>query len=161
MPSNNQIFTISGSGWTPTTAGFNNTANQPDAETGLVKKKTKTMKAPESSRTICTLQIPEVLLESSLESIDRELEERANALSEITRLLEVVQETDSLIQFHLSNLRKAASQSERKMSKVPPSYLSQFGPVLTGALETLPEASLAVAVSEWQFAPAPLPAGQG
>lgn len=68
------------------------------------------------------LQIPAALLRESVESIHRELAERANARSEIAKLLEVEAETDMLIRKHLSNLRMAAIQNGTTTAKKPQFY---------------------------------------
>jgi hypothetical protein len=115
----------------------------------MVEKKKGIKKAPEPSQTIYTLQIPEALLESSLASINQELEERANALSEISTLLEVVQETDILIRHHLSILQRASTLSERTKSKVTQSYLNQFGQVQAEGSSSPLGASPAAASEEW------------
>lgn len=116
---------------------------------------------PSSSQMIYTLQIPEALLESSLESIDRELAERASALAEISKQLEVVEETDSLIRHHISNLRMGASHFERKKVKKPPSY--QYQPELEPAedFEHLAGVAQPAATAEWLTAQQLSPAGQG
>jgi hypothetical protein len=108
-----------------------------------------------------TLQIPEDLLTKSLESIDRELEERASALSEIAKLLEVVEETDSLIRHHISNLRTAASLSERKRAKKPLPYpgLSEQEPA--GGPWNQLGAGQPVEAAEWTTVPALSQQGQG
>lgn len=125
------------------------------------KKKANLKEDPSSSQMIYTLQIPEALLESSLMSIDRELEERANALAEISKQLEVVEETDSLIRHHISNLRMAASHFERKRVKKPLSYQDQPEPELAEGSEHQPGVVPVVATGEWLIGQQLSPEGQG
>jgi hypothetical protein len=120
-----------------------------------------TKKDPSSSQMTYTLQIPEDLLTTSLESIDRELEERASALSEIAKLLEVVEETDSLIRHHISTLRRAANQSERKKSKKTQSYQPQPAPMPAGVAEIHFANSLVAGAGGGLDWPGPSLPGQG
>lgn len=160
MPSPNNSFVI------PPFLGILGQANMNALNEAYALKKKKVpypglKEDPSSSQMIYTLQIPEALLESSLESIDRELAERASALAEISKQLEVVEETDSLIRHHISNLRMAASHFERKKVKKPPSY--QYQPELEPAedSEHQPGVVPVAATGEWLIGQQPSAQGQG
>lgn len=80
----------------------------------------------------------EAKLAESKESLHREMGELANALEEISRLVEVVQDIGSQAQERITTLLQVANQLETKMPKKPQSGSSHSGLTPSVKLKTPP-----------------------
>lgn len=98
---------------------------------------------------------------TSLRNLSRALGELKYVAQEISRLEEVLEETDNQVQTSISNLLKVATQLETSLQTLPPGYSSRPAPMQFAIGPVPQQDDLARLAAELGVALGPLPQDQG